>query len=169
MIGVGRVLELNLPVSREGEAMLPSCFDRETPCLFHEQVNPWASAPEKVFERRGALVEGCKDQAAVALDPELDEAVIAFIKILVTLWQRHTSQTAVLRVSPCMIGTNKPCRVSRHRLAHRCGAVAAAIEHDTHDTFFVAIDDHRLASDVGSYEIAWIGQLAVMGNPDPGF
>ncbi|MNY34341.1 hypothetical protein D3C86_1686750 [compost metagenome] len=81
---------------------------------------------------------------------------------------RHTAQAAVEGIAPAVIRADETVGLALLVFTHRCATMAAAVEQHMHVFLAVAHHDHRLFADVGALVAAGLGDLAGMGDPDPG-
>ncbi len=79
MIGVGGVLELDLPVAGKAELVLAERGQRIARALLHEQVDPFLRPAKEINKRLDVVLEGCKDQPGIFLDAERFERELALV------------------------------------------------------------------------------------------
>jgi hypothetical protein len=65
MIGVGGVLQLDLPVAGEAEPVLAQHLHAEPRALLHEQVHPLLRRAQELDQRLDVVLEGGKDHALI--------------------------------------------------------------------------------------------------------
>ncbi len=80
MIGVGGVLELDLPIAGKAELVFAKRRHRIAGALLHEQVDPLLRRPEKVGEWLDILAEGCKDHAGIFLDAQRAQRQLGLVE-----------------------------------------------------------------------------------------
>ncbi len=169
VISVGRILELDFPIAGKAELVTAGCLDTESGTLFHEQVDPFFCAAEKIRERLDVVLERRKDQAIIGLRAQGNERVIPLVEgFVIAFGARHGPQGAVHIVAPTVIRADEHARLACLHLADRSGTVAAAIEQDVNLPGLVACNENLLAADMGGLETVRLGQLTLVRDPHPG-
>src|SRR5208283_27746 len=135
---------------------------------FVEQaVEPGTHCRTKVVvERRRVVPEGREDEAAVAVDPQLLEAMVLRIEIgrhagrsFNTVAEGHAPQVAARIVAPLMVDTDVAFRVAARGPADRRAPMRASIDPRRKAPVFTARDYHRRITDKSTFEVAGIGNL----------
>ena len=169
VVGVGGVLELDLPVAGEAEAVFARYLHREAATLLHEQVHPLLGRAEEIDEGLDVVLEGGEDHARVLFDAQLDEREVGLVEqVAIALRAGHAAQGAVQGVAPAVVGAHEAVGLALVAFAHGGGTVAAAVEQHVHLLLAVAHHHHGLTADEGGLVAAGFGNLAGVGNPHPG-
>ncbi|MCY1510838.1 hypothetical protein D9M68_452270 [compost metagenome] len=169
VVGVGGVFQLDLPVAGEAETVLAGNLHAITGALLHEQVDPLLRRAEEVHQRLDVVLEGGEDHAVVLLDAQAHQGQFALVQAVgVAFRVRHAAQAAVQGVAPAVVGADEAVGLALLVLADGGATVAATVEQHVHVLLAVTHDDHRLLADVGALVAAGLGNLAGVGDPDPG-
>ncbi|MPM40350.1 hypothetical protein SDC9_86990 [bioreactor metagenome] len=168
VVAVGGVLQLDLPVAPEAELVDAGDLGRVPVGLLEEPVDPDLRIAEEVLQRLGVLVESRPDHPGVRLGAQpLQREVLLLDDSLVALRVRDAAQLAVQGVRPVVVRTGEAVGLAVRLVTDRGATVPATVQQGVEATLAVTGDDHRLAPDVGRLERARLGDLALVGDPDP--
>ncbi len=169
VVTVAGVLQLDLPIAPEPKLVHPGHLGGISVALLEEPLHPQLRIAKEILQRFGVGVEGGPDHPEVGLGAQGVQREVGLLHhALVTVGVGDPSQSAVQAVGPVVVGTGEAVRLSPRYIANGGAAVSTTVQQGVEVAFAVPGHDHRLPTDRGGLEASRLGDLALVGHPDPG-
>ena len=125
---------------------------------------------EVLVEAGGGRVERGEDQAAVAVElGDRPQAPFGLVEgAVVDVLLRHCRQGAGGAVRPAVVGAGEAPGGSEVVAGHSHAAVAAGVEEAAQGSVALTYQDDWVGAHVGGHEVAGAGELALVGEKQPG-